>query len=74
VRQFLGDDHGGAVEVLVGHDEVDDVPPLERAGRVAPPEQCHLFGPGGAGPLGEPLHRAHQRVEADGDLDRADLG
>ena len=73
VGEFLGNDHRGVVEPLIGYDPVDDVPAFQGGGRVAPAEQRHLLGPGRAS-LREPLHCAHQGVQADGDLDRADLG
>ncbi len=72
--EFLGEDHRGALELLIGYDPVDDVPALQGGGRIAPAEQCHLLGPGRAGSLREPLHPAHQGVETDRDLDRTDLG
>jgi hypothetical protein len=74
VRELLGQHHGGGVEVLVGHHPVDHVPAFHGGGVVAAAQERHLFGPGRSGSLGEPLHRAHERVQAHRHLYRAQLG
>src|SRR3546814_1529572 len=73
VRKFLGDGKRGLLERLVGDDEVDEPPALERRGIVAACEHRHLLRARHARALDLALDPAHQRVEAERRLDRADL-
>src|SRR3546814_9419582 len=64
VRKFLGDGKRGLLERLVGDDEVDEPPALERRGIVAACEHRHLLRARHARALDLALDPAHQRVEA----------
>ena len=74
VGQLQGDGASRVVELVVVDHPVDQVPALQRRGVVAATEHRHLLGAQRTGPLHLPLHGAHQRVEPEGHLDRADLG
>src|SRR3546814_2389883 len=72
VRKFLGDGKRGLLERLVGDDEVDEPPALERRGIVAACEHRHLLRARHARALDLALDPAHQRVEAERRLDRSE--
>jgi len=61
------------VQRVVCDHQVDETPPLERRGVVAPPEHRDLLGAHCTSALHLPLNAAEQRVQAERNLDRADL-
>jgi hypothetical protein len=73
VRQFLGNRHRRLLERVVGDDEIDEAPPLQCRRIIAAPEHRNFFGAHCASALHLALDAAKQRMQAERDLDGADL-